>query len=120
MEGIKDALLRMIRSALTAQKMEYAYANVDLEKNPMHKIYGDLVDAIYYLVGEHVDDITESETFTVMTSPILSDERRANILTYVYLKNHPTQPSPNLMSSDGMKELYERNGGYMTPEGEWM
>ena len=120
MDGIRDALLRLVKTALYVEKLSEAYVKIENVDNPMTEIYGQIASAIYDIVGEETEEYTDSVTYMALTTPIITEERRTELLMTAYRRNHPSQPSPNLMSSDGMKELYERNGGYMTPEGEWM
>lgn len=121
MEEIRDALLRMYRSARLARKLAKAMDDYD---TPYHEIYGDLADAIYYLIGEHIEPFSESVTHCVLSSDILLEERAVSILYYIFKQNHPgqetvEQPKPNTISKEGMQKMYATNGGYMTPEGDW-
>ena len=120
MEEIRDALLRMVNAGLKVKKMQQAYANVGLDDNVLFDAYGDICSAIYSLIGEHTEEFKDSVTDIAMnTASFVTVDRRVKMLMFEYRKNHPEQPKPNIMDTDGMKELYERNGGYMTPEGDW-
>lgn len=125
MEGMKDAFLRMVRAARKIDKLGDAYLKADVDNgNVLMDAYGDIADAIYCIVGEHTEDFESSVTYTALTAPILTDERRALILLAEYNKHHPEQPvvdmpKPNLISPESMRKMMERNGGYMTPEGDW-
>lgn len=124
MEGIKDALLRMIKTALFLKKMAGAYSTIGLDDNPHLQAYGDMCDAIYYLVREHTEEFTESVTYLVLNAPFLSDERRAEMLMSEFKKNRIAdieQPKPNTVSRKEIEKLFKKNGGYMneTPEGDW-
>ena len=123
MEEIRDALLRMVRTALFLKKMAGAYTTIGLDDNPHLQAYGDMCDAIYYLVREHTEEFTESVTHLVLNAPFLSDERRAEILMSAFRKNsrdiEPKQPKPNTASREEIEKLYKKNGGYMSPEGDW-
>lgn len=120
MKEVKDALLRVVRATMKTKHMQEKYLEIGIDDQPWFDIWGDQIDAIYALLGEHTDTLEESVTYVTMTAPYLTDERRTEMLFAEYQKNHK-QPSPNTMSSDGMKELYEHNGGYLreTPEGDW-
>ena len=121
MNEIKDALLRMVNAGRKVEDLMEAYVKVGLNDNPLHEAYGEICEAIYTLLGEHTEAYKDSITCVAMTAPFLTNERRAEILLAEYRKNHAVQPRPNTMSSDGMKELFSQNGGYMheTPEGDW-
>lgn len=123
MNEIKDALLRMVTSAIATKKMADAYLTVGLDDNTLHKIYGDICDAIYYLIGEHMEDFSKSVTYLSVTAPFLTDERRAELLWSEYVRNHPVvhvdQPKPLTITREQMRHMTELNGGYMSPEGDW-
>lgn len=131
MEEIRDALLRMYRSARLARRLAKAMDDFD---TPYHEIYGDLADAIYCLIGEHVEPFTASHTHNILTSEILLEERAVTILYYIYKQNHSEepkprqnhteqaevkQPAPNTFTFDQFRKDYEAVGGYITPEGDW-
>ena len=123
MDEIKNALLRMVTSAIATKKMADAYLTVGLDDNTLHKIYGDICDAIYYLIGERMEDFSKSVTCLAVTAPFLTDERRAELLWSEYVRNHPfvhvDQPKPLTITREQMRHMTELNGGYMTPEGDW-
>lgn len=123
MQEIKDALLRMVSAGKKIKRMQEAYLKAGLDDNVLFDAYGDICNAIYNLIGETTEEYKGSTTDIVMnTSPFVTVERMVEMLMAEYRRNHPenaVQPKPDIMDSDGMKELYERNGGYMTPEGDW-
>lgn len=123
MNEIKDALLRMVNSAIATKKMADAYLTVGLDDNTLHKIYGDICDAIYYLVGERMEDFSKSVTCLAVTAPFLTDERRAELLWSEYVRNHPVvhvdQPKPHTITREECEKMFRKNGGYMSPEGDW-
>ena len=110
----------MVRSAMTAKKLSDAYLMVGLNDNAMHEMYGDIMDAIYYLIGEHVDEFDKSVTYVAVNAPILSDNRRVELLYSEFVKNHKAeQPKPNIIEQEEMRKMHRKNGGYMAPEGDW-
>lgn len=119
MDGIKDALLRMVRAGIKTKNMQEAYLKVGLEDNALFDIYGDILDGIYCILGEKRNTFDQSVTFTAMSAPYLTDERRTEILYAEYMKNHPDQPRPLTAERVDVREMYNRAGGYMTPEGDW-
>ena len=119
MNEIKDALLRLVKAGRRIKKLQETYLEVGLKDGPLFESYGDICDAIYHIIGEHTDEYVDSVTNLVMTMPMFTDERRAEMLMAEYRKNHQEQPSPNLMSRKAMLELFDENGGYITPEGDW-
>lgn len=121
MKNVKDALLRMVSAGRKMERLMEAYVDVGLNDTMLHEAYGEIGEAIYDLVGEHTDEFAESVTYTALTAPILSNERRTEILFAEYKKNNGLvcQPSPVITERKEMKELYKKNGGYMfdSPEG---
>ena len=119
MREIQDALLRLIRAGLEAKQLQEGYLNSDLNDNVPFSIYGNIIDAIYYLVGEKTSTLEESVTYTAMTVKGLSESVRLKLLTACYNVNHPAQPEPTLIEREEMRKRVRENGGYMSPEGDW-
>ena len=126
MDEIRDALLRMVRTAMFLKKMSEAYTILGLDNNPHHEAFGDLCDAIYYLVGEHTEEFDKSVTWIAVNAPFLTEERRTEMLMSAYEKNHyecpnyiPKQPKPHTFKREETKKMAKDNGGYMSPEGDW-
>jgi hypothetical protein len=120
MKHIEDAMKRMVRAALETKKMQEHYLSVGLDDSALFEIYGLILDAIYDLLGEHTDAFEEAVTSIVMSAPLLSEERRVKMLMAEWKRNNmPPLPSPTFVPKREMNELYQKNGGYMTPEGDW-
>jgi len=119
MTEIRDALLRMVRAAMKAKKMQEHYLKIGIDDQPWFEIWGDILDGIYHLIGERTDPFEESATYMVMHAPILSDERRAKMLYAEYKKHSPEQPRPNILQPGKFADMYKKSGGYQTPEGDW-
>ena len=127
MTEIRDALLRMVRTAMFLKKMAGAYTTLGLDDNPHHNAYGDMCDAIYYLVGEHTEEFDKSVTWIAVNAPFLTEERRTEMLMSEYEKNHIScclatelkQPKPHTFKREDTKKMAKDNGGYMSPEGDW-
>lgn len=126
MNEIRDALLRMVRTALFLKKMADAYTVLGLNDNPHHEAYGDMCDAIYSLIGEHTEEFDKSVTWIAVNAPFLTEERRTELLMSEYEKNHyvcpnfePKQPKPHTFKREDTKKMVKDNGGYIAPEGDW-
>ena len=128
MEAVKKALTRLVRAGLELKKLQDAYVQVGLNDTKLFVINGDILDAIYLLVGEKTNTFEESITHTVMTAPILTVERRVEMLAAEYRKNHlnaeqqkPEMPKPVFFSQEETEKMYRTAGGYRyeTPEGDW-
>lgn len=118
MQNIKDALLRMYRVAKMAQKYEKA---MDPYESPFTEIYGNAADAIYYLLGEKTELFTESETFNILNTVSLTEDRAVELLMNEYKKNTVEYPMPKPWFTPRrlMKERAEEGNGYVSPEGDW-
>lgn len=127
MDYMKDALLRMVKAARNTKKLLDAYQTVGLDDNLLFETYGEIADAIYGLVGEQTETFEESVTCLTMSAPFLKDERRAEMLYAEYLRNREMEPytgeeiapKPNTIERDELKKMVKKNGGYMSPEGDW-
>lgn len=121
MNEMKDALLRMVRAATMTKEMADAYLKVGLDDNKLMSIYGEIAETIYGLIGEHTETYNESVTCLALTTPILTDERRTEILYSEWKKNHTELPKPNVCTTAEIFKMFNENGGYMheTPEGDW-
>ena len=122
MENVRDALLRMVRAARDSKRLQEAFLDVGLKDNMIFNIYGDIAEAIYKLIGEHTESIEESVTNLVLTTPLLTEDRRVEMLIAEYKKNHPVQPIPLTVEQEEMRKMFKENGGYLlreTPEGDW-
>lgn len=121
MNEIRDALSRLVKAAMRAKAMQEHYLKIGIDDQPWFEIWGDILDGIYSLIGEHTDTFDHSATFITMNAPILSNERRTEMLLSEYRKNHPVQPAPHTFEVNKIADMYRKNGGYMyeTPEGDW-
>ena len=116
MENVRDALLRMYRASKTAKKFDDVFCDYD---TPYTDIYGDIADAIYYLIGEDTGLFSDSVTYSVLHTENMTESRAVAILLAEYGRNNCEQPKPTTFEKDETKKLFEENGGYATPEGEW-
>lgn len=123
MKSIRDAILRMINAYDQIGIILDAYLKVGLDSNRLFFAQGEVEEAIYELLGEHTEELSQSNTHIVLTAPIMTNERKAEILYSVWKENHPElcikQPKPNTIEPKEMLNMEMRNGGYMAPEGDW-
>jgi len=121
MNEIRDALSRLVKAAMRAKAMQEHYLKVGVDDQPWFEIWGDILDGIYALIGEHTETFEESVTSITMSAPIISQERRTKILFAEYKKNHMIQPKPHTYEVNQIADMYRQNGGYRyeTPEGDW-
>ena len=121
MDNVRSAIARLVKAGLNARKMQKQSLEVGLEDTLIFQIWGEIMDAIYALIGEHTETLENSITYVAMTAPALSDERRTEILYNVYKRHYGEEkmPRPHIMEQKDMRKMHRENGGYMTPEGDW-
>jgi len=121
MDNICKVMEHMVNAGMEIQNLRGKFVRNDREKDPLFEAWGELLEAIYCLVGEHKEMFNDSATSIVMNAPILSNERRTKMLMSEYRKHHPEQPKPDTVEPDQMRDMVRQNGGYRyeTPEGEW-
>lgn len=86
----RSVLMKLVRIAmktLTFAKMLHDFGYSD---NPYYDIHGEVADTIYEMLGEQTNEFSKSITNLVLTSEIITDDQRVDILSYHYRKNHAT------------------------------
>ena len=105
MENIRAALLRDVKAARELLKASNAMEACGYDNNPFFDNYATIADGIYYLIGEHTDTFEESVTYTALTAPILTDERRVELLLSVYRQNFGQPVEQKKTAGDFMNEM---------------
>lgn len=119
MDNIRDALLRMVEAFNRMNRMNDVLVSVGFGDNPLIDIECCLEEAILKLVGTSgKENYEDTEVYNILHTSSLTKDRAAELLMNEYLKN-TQQPAPHTFERAEMRELFEKNGGYMTPEGEW-
>ena len=121
MKNVEDALLRLVRSERKLRRIVWAFENAGFtEDSPISWTHGEIIDAIYELIGDESETYEESETFLILNTKSLSEEREVALLMDVYRRHvAPEMPAPNLISKDKLRNMQKQNG-YMTPDGDWL
>jgi hypothetical protein len=119
MEHIRDALLRLVKAGVAIKKLQETYLQCGLDDDPLFNAYGEIADAICILTGEHKNTFEETTTHLALTVPGFDAEHRVRVLMAEYKRNHPEQPAPHFINRDEMRKSVKRNGGYISPEGDW-
>lgn len=135
MDGIKDALLRLVQASVKTRKLSKAMDDSGYDDNPYGDIRGDIVDAIYHMIGENRKEFTDSVTHKVIDAESPgSAEYQAQKLMEEYTRNHicpqPSQPRPITAEPEDVERSIKENGGYKfnpqigrkvceSPEGDW-
>ena len=121
MKNIEDALLRLVRSEKRLRRIVDAFDDAGfIEDSPISYTHSEIIDAIYVLIGDKSDEFDESETFLILNTSSLSEEREVALLMDVYKRNiEPDMPRPNLIKPEELRKMLKQNG-YITPEGDWL
>ena len=121
MDGMRDALLRLVRAWTETNEMLEAYVKANLDSNTLYRVCGEIGESIEILIGEADADWESSVTNMVLTAPLLTVDQRSDLLMCAYRVNNPAQPAPQIMEREDMRRCVEKSGGYLyeTPEGDW-
>ena len=125
MTGIRDALTRMLKTTLFLKKTAEACRALGLNDEVFNEAYGDMFDAIYYMVGEHTEEVENSVTWRAVNTTVLNDDWKVEMLMTAFEKNRkasgsePKQPKPSFFTKAEQRRMFKENGGYMAPEGDW-
>lgn len=77
---MKKALILMVKVARKAMEHDQANVKLGYPANPFFDLYGDALDAIYYLIGENTESLKESVTYRTVHNESLTDEQCAERL----------------------------------------
>lgn len=127
----KGALLRVVKATRASIRLAENMNKLMVDKSWSwaDEIAGQLTDALFEISGEKLesgqDFYKDSATMMVLTGD-MSDEgvtdwfiMKDKIRNRLDGKAEVQMPKPNTMSPEKMKELYQQNGGYCSPEGDW-
>lgn len=119
MEGLRDALLRMVRAWTRANTVLESYIKVNMDSNMLFQTCAEIEESITFLLGEADKDLEDTVTHAALTAPYLDEDRRVSILMYGYRTNHPEMPAPIFFERKDMRKSVKENGGYLyeNPEG---
>lgn len=83
----KEALTRMVKAGRLALTMDKGLRSLGYDETPYFDIYGNIADAVYFLLGEETETFSASVTSLVFESPELTDARRVSLLMRELEKN---------------------------------
>ena len=112
MNGMRDALLRMVRAWTRSNKVMEACRKAEMDCHILFRVCGEIEEAICILVGESEMDLEETITHTALSAPYLTEERRIAMLMAKYRESHPELPSPQFMDRDESPEETGLYAGY--------
>lgn len=128
----RDALMRVVKAARASIRLAETMNKLTVDGKSWtwaDEIASQLADALFITSGEKLesgqDFFKDSTTMMVLTGD-MSDEGVTNwfimmdrIRKRLDGKVEVQMPKPNIMRVEKMTELYQQNGGYCSPEGDW-
>lgn len=84
---IQQSLIRMVKTARTAIRVSEQLSAAGHPFALYDEIYGDIADAIYYLIGENAATFSDSATYRILNEDVYSDMHCARLLMLEYLQN---------------------------------
>lgn len=112
MSEIRDALLRMIRAWQQTNRMLDAFIAAGLESKSLTVARDQIGEAVSIIIGEKDADWEDSVTYTALSAPILSEERRLKMLM-AKMEESYRMPGPHFFDREKMAESVKKNGGYL-------
>ena len=126
MELTRDALLRVVKAARTADRLAQDMKKLLVDENRWtwaDEIAGFLKDALFLISGEKLPteaDFEKDSKVVGLLRGFESDTMVASDIMKMAEENAPKMPKPNLMGQKEFQAMVKRYGGYSaTPEGEW-
>ena len=86
---MESTLFRMLRAAGIAKQMDDDLVKHGYSDSPYADIFGDIADAIYYLIGEQKNMFEDSLTYRMLHTDAITDECKVSLLMDEYRKNRP-------------------------------
>lgn len=132
MEISRDALLRVVKAARAAIRLAETMNKLMVDGKAWtwaDEIAGQLADALFEISGEKLesgqDFFKDSATMMVLTGD-MSDEgvtdwfiMKDRIRNRLDGKVEVQMPKPNICTTAEIFKMFNENGGYQSPEGEW-
>lgn len=85
---IEKSLTRMVHAASTARTLDHGLLENGFSDTPYGRIFGELADAIFYIIGENANRFEDSLTFIVLHTDAITDEAKASLLMSKYKECH--------------------------------
>ena len=126
MELTRDALLRVVKAARTADRLAQDMKKLLVDENRWtwaDEIAGFLKDALFLISGEKLPleaDFEKDSKVVGLLRGFESDTMVVSDIMQMAEENAPKMPKPSLMGQKDFRAMVKRYGGYSaTPEGEW-
>ena len=131
MEITRDELLRVVKATRMAMRLAEATQKLFVDKGSWSiadEIAGQLKEALFRMSNDRNNgDFNDTMTMRLLTGD-LNDEAVADWFLLMHRlderrhrieQEEAKQPKPQTMTSDEVRKMYDRCGGYISPEGEW-
>ena len=119
MNGIRPALVRLLRIYDREVALDKALRGIGQASNYHFDNWAEIVDAICYLTGDTTDKMLDSQTYRILNSSI-DKSRKVDLLMGEFEQNvsqtEPQQPAPVIADQKQFRDLVSQNGGYVAPE----
>ena len=80
----KEAMVRLVRAGRKANELDESLMDLGYTSTPYSDIYGDIADAIYFMLGEKTETLDQSITYQAITDDSLTDGQCAEKLLSAY------------------------------------
>ena len=84
---MKDAFSRLIRAADKARCIDKELSGIGYTENIYADIFGDIVDAVYLMLGENTDRLENSFAYVMLNADAVSADGRATMLAERFSKS---------------------------------
>lgn len=119
----RDSVLRLVRSAKELESLSDVLRPLTQHGNgftSLDPIAGRIEDVLFEIAGDtNPNDFYETKTFKLLHSNMSNEEIADAFVEMAERKGNPEQPRPHTFSRQELMDDYKKNGGYMTPEGDW-
>lgn len=77
---MREALEKLVKIALDNMKIDNAFTNLGYTCNPFFDTYGDVIDAICYLLDDRQESIELTKVYQVLNMEDATMEQRIDLL----------------------------------------
>ena len=77
---IENALLRLVKACRESRKLDQALISLGYDNTPYFSILGNILDGIYYLIGDKTETLEESVAYQALNNDSLTDSECVALL----------------------------------------
>lgn len=119
----RDSVLRLVSAAKDLESLSEALRPITTNGDgftSLDPIAGLIEDVLFEISGDtNPDNFYETKTYKLLNSDLSNEEIADVFVAMAEQKDNPEQPRPHTFSRQELMDDYKKNGGYMTPEGDW-